>query len=363
MRGSGPRIVVLAGLSDRMLDDSISPILAVEDAVVDVIRTNPGIEKRRVTYICPPLALRRSRFLSLLWKLLVSIRLSMQVKMSCVFAMLVFPHLYLAFLIATLARRPFIYMVVASDYEFKGKGRVLDWLTMKIVKRATKILVSDNVTADHLVENGIPESRIEWYQRLDLINLDRFFPMGLERFTDLIVVSRLVPGKNVDIFVEIVARLKEARPNIKAEIVGDGILRRDLERLVRDSGLLDNIRFLGYVPLPTTLNRILNSAKIFVLNSSHEGGPYTIYEAMAAGVCCVSSSVGEVSHVIDHGYNGFIVPKYDDVDAYVSILTELLNDTKRLQETQGRAAEIKGRAKTSGLVQFWKDITLNKRRA
>jgi glycosyltransferase involved in cell wall biosynthesis len=248
-------------------------------------------------------------------------------------------------------------MVVASDFEYKGKGILLNRLTMKIVRRVTKILVSDKVTANHLLENGIPESRIERYRRIDMMDLSRFFPMGLEKTTDLIVVSSFIPDKNIEVFLDIVARFKETRPGIKAEIVGDGIMRDSLERRVRENGLSDNVKFHGYVSSATTLNRILNSAKIFVLNSSHEGGPYTINEAMAAGLCCVASDVGEVSQMINHGYNGFIVSKYDDVDAYVKIITQLLDDPLRLRNIQERAAEIKDMARTSDPIQFWRRTT------
>jgi glycosyltransferase involved in cell wall biosynthesis len=353
MTFEGPRVLVIAGLADRSLDARLTPILRHENVLVDVVRTSPGPKRDRVTYICPPTSFRRSPVLCFLWKVITSIRLGLQSKILCVYAILVFPHLYLALIISALARRPLIYMVVASYHEFRGKGHILNRLTMLILRRVSKVLVSDRTTVKHLLNCGISRSRIVMYQRLQLADLSHFVPIGLERTTDLIVVSRLVQDKNIGIFVDIVARLKERRPSIRADIVGDGPLRKVLEEQVSKKQLSDNICFRGYISSPAALNRVLNTARIFVLNSSHEGGPLTVIEAMAAGLCCVTSPVGETPDLIKNGINGFLIERFNDVDAYVKIIAWLLDDSSRLQKIQHRAAKISENSRSEEHNQFW----------
>jgi len=196
------------------------------------------------------------------------------------------------------------------------------------------------------------------YRNLNLVNLVPFFPMGLMKTVHLIVVSRLSTEKHIEVFIEIVSCLREAVPEISAAIVGDGSLKQELEELASKLGLQEVVSFHGHISSPDLLNRILNNAKIFVLNSAHEGGPYTIMEAMAAGLCCVSSSVGEVTQIIKHDYNGFIIDKHDHVQAYVDIVLELLRDVKRLRRIQERATEIKSMQDTSLPENTWKEIVL-----
>jgi glycosyltransferase involved in cell wall biosynthesis len=351
------RVLVVAGLANAMLDCFLSPITSTNSIQVDVLRTSPGLQRENVSFICPPYAIQRSRILSLLWKVLRSIWLGLKGDFTCVHAILVFPHLYLASIISFLARKPLVYMVVASDFEFTGKGALLQSLTPKLAKRSNVILVPNGRTYTYLERQEYPARRIVMYRLLDLVDTHPFYPLESEKTNDLVVVSRLSPDKHVDLFVDIVGLVRASIPSVKAAIVGDGPMRMKLDRHVQEKGLTRNIRFHGFVPSITTLNQILNSSKIFVLNSSHEGGPFTVIEAMAAGVCCISSKVGHVPDVIMHSRNGFIVQEYDDVETYVRIILELLDDTERLRRIQEEASHIKASQKPNRPTRFWSEFT------
>ena len=117
------------------------------------------------------------------------------------------------------------------------------------------------------------------FRNLDLVNLRHFTPGKSNRSVHLITVSRLEPDKHIEIFVKIVSLLKGSVADLTAAIVGDGRRMQSLLRLVQDEDLSGIIRFHGHVATPVALNRVLNTAEIFVLNSSHEGGPFTIIEA------------------------------------------------------------------------------------
>ena len=205
----------------------------------------------------------------------------------------------------------------------------------------------------------ISPSKIIKYQTLDLVDLTHYFPVDLEKSVHLVVLSRLVADKRIDVFINIVDRLRELKPDIKAAVIGNGILRGFLEAYAESKGLSNHIKFYGYVPSVVDVNKILNSAEIFVLNSSHAGGPFSVMEAMAAGLCCVSSNVGEVANVITDAFNGFIIDKHDNEEAYVNTIIKLLNDSKLLRQVQQRAAQIKTKQKTSNLTLFWHNLILH----
>jgi len=204
------RVLVVAGLDERTLLTILSPILQNEDVVVDVIRSSPGGPREGLSYLCPPRILRRNVVLSLFWKILIVLRVGLTARFTCVLSIFTIPHLYLAFLASTLARRPLLQYVIASFHEFKWHGPVIEKMTMRMTKRANRIFVSDQNTARYLVEWGIPTSAIVRYRRLDSFDLTHFFPMGKERSVDLIVVARLSPEKHVEVFVDIVDRLRDS---------------------------------------------------------------------------------------------------------------------------------------------------------
>lgn len=354
MKNVQVRVLVVAELANNTLDCFISQIVKSELTYVYILRSKPGVLHERVTYICPPSTLRGNHFLIFIWKLLYSLRLVLNFKFSCVYAIFAYPHLYLASLMAFLTRKPLVYTIIASRFELIGRNTVFQKLTISLARRASKIIVSGFGVKEHLVRHGIQSKNIVKYSILELVNLDGFVPLGLEKSIDLVVLSRLVQGKNIETFIDIVASLKEEKPSIKAAIIGDGKSKEDLERYANSLGLSDNIKFYGYVQSVVEVNRILNYAKIFVLNSSHEGGPFTVPEAMAAGLCVVSSDVGEVRSIIKHGQNGFIVERYNDLEAYLNIIKELLGNPRQLEEIQQRAKEIKNRRTNTSLREFWK---------
>jgi glycosyltransferase involved in cell wall biosynthesis len=350
---------MIAGLADSMLNSILAPILANESNLINVLRTTPGIPRSRVSYICPPILIRKNSFLSLIWKALTSLYLALSSNFSCIYVVHAFPHLYLGALTSYISRKPLVYMVIASRFEFSVHGPVIERLTIGLARRANRLIVSNVDIVEFLIKQGIAPTRIIKYQTLDLVDLKNYFPMDFEKSIHLVVLSRLVADKHIDIFINIVGRLKVSRPDIKAAIIGDGKLKENLEDYARSKGLTDNIRFYGFVSSVADVNKILNSAEIFVLNSSHEGGPFSIMEAMAAGLCCVSSNVGEVPNVIKNDINGFIIDKHNDEEAYVSTINELLNDRNRLQKIQQKAAQIKSSQKTSNLTRFWRSFILH----
>jgi glycosyltransferase involved in cell wall biosynthesis len=248
---------------------------------------------------------------------------------------------------------------VAAEYELVGRGSILQKLTMKLARRARKVIVSGDKAIHILRKQGIPDKKIIVYRITSLVDLSAFVPLGKNKSVDLIVVTRLARDKHIDVFVDIVDTIRKVKPDVRADIVGNGIMMEELVDYVESKGLSENIVFHGWLPDPESVNEALNSAKIFVMNSSHEGGPFSVPEAMAAGLCVVSSDVGEVKKVIHHGHDGFVIDRHDDLEAYVSIIQQLLDNPKRLQEIQQKAAAIKEKNGNQILIGFWRDVAAN----
>ena len=119
------------------------------------------------------------------------------------------------------------------------------------------------------------------------------------------IVGRLVAVKNHALFLEAAARVQTAMPSVRFVVVGDGELRADVERRIDALGLRDRVTIVGW---RDDLTAIYSDLDLMVLTSENEGTPLTIIEALAAGVPVVSTAVGGVPDLLEHGRLGGLVP-------------------------------------------------------
>jgi glycosyltransferase involved in cell wall biosynthesis len=134
-------------------------------------------------------------------------------------------------------------------------------------------------------------------------------------------VGRLVYYKGLRPLLEAVRRTPAAR----LVVVGDGPLRRDLERRGRGAGLAGRVRFAGELP-EDELRREMGRARALVLPSDGAGETFGVVqlEAMAAGLPVISTRLPTgVAEVNRDGETGRVVPP-GDAAALAEALAEIL---------------------------------------
>lgn len=136
------------------------------------------------------------------------------------------------------------------------------------------------------------------------------------------IVARLVPIKAHEVFLAAAVRVRQQRPSAQFLIVGDGELRTSLEEQSAALGLTDAVRFLGW---RADIDRLYADLDVVALTSRNEGSPVALIEAMAAGVPVVSTDVGGVADLVEHGVSGLLAPMDDAAGIAGHILT-LLGD-------------------------------------
>jgi glycosyltransferase involved in cell wall biosynthesis len=72
---------------------------------------------------------------------------------------------------------------------------------------------------------------------------------------------------------------------------------------------------------------------VFLYTSESDGIPNVLLEAMSHGYVAIAPNVGGIGELVNEE-TGFLVENYDDVDAYVAILKELLGDKNLLKNKQ-----------------------------
>ncbi len=104
--------------------------------------------------------------------------------------------------------------------------------------------------------------------------------------------------KGLDVFIDAVSIALGQGLDLKLTLLGDGILRPDLEAKVRALGLQDRISFRGHILSRADLRGELDQSDLFVLPSRQEGLPRAMIEAMARGLACIGTTVGGIPELL-----------------------------------------------------------------
>ncbi|MDI6718733.1 MAG: glycosyltransferase family 4 protein [Methanomicrobiales archaeon] len=125
--------------------------------------------------------------------------------------------------------------------------------------------------------------------------------------SDVIFVGRLIPEKHVDLLLQALAILREALPDIRCAIVGDGPERERLIRLSRDLGLSGSVSFSGFLDSSDAVMGAMKASKVFVLPSTREGFGMSALEAMACGLPVVTVDHPQnAARMLVDGRNGLL---------------------------------------------------------
>ena len=117
-----------------------------------------------------------------------------------------------------------------------------------------------------------------------------------------------------------------ADPAARFVAVGHGPMTDQVQERARQLGLGDRFRLLGY---RSDALRVVAALDVFVLASHHEGRPVALMEAMALGRPAVTTAVGDMPVLLDHGASGVIVPPGEPAALAAAVLELTGDETRR----------------------------------
>lgn len=138
----------------------------------------------------------------------------------------------------------------------------------------------------------------------------------------IVVVARLYPQKGHKYLFEILPKIISHNKEVKFFLVGDGELRVEFEKYIRQSNLQDLVLLLG---ARNDVANILSISDIFILPSLWEGMPNSVMEAMALGVPVIATNVDGTPELINSNEVGRLVPAANS-QALLKSLVELIDD-------------------------------------
>jgi glycosyltransferase involved in cell wall biosynthesis len=206
-----------------------------------------------------------------------------------------------------------------------------------IGKRVAALRVVNQREVPELLRKlGIPDEKILVLHSLYL-DFDIYHPLpDVQPQYDVLFVGRLASNKGILLLLEAIAQVQRQNPAISLAIRGEGPLRATLEKRAAALGIARNLHFLPRVADTDAMADLYNRARMLVCASTVEGNPRVTIEAMACGVPVLSTPVGIMPEVIQHGENGFL---FDwDAGQLAGQIATLLED-EALRQQVGAAGQ------------------------
>lgn len=200
--------------------------------------------------------------------------------------------------------------------------RLLNRLTAGLATRV--VAVSEAVRDETARTLGVPPERITVIP--NGVNTHEFTPTPRPVVAPVIGCTGRLHRKNGHrILLDAFAAIREAVPEARLLLVGDGPERGPLERTVTRRGLGGAVTFAGE---QADVRPWLHRMAVYVQPSIAEGMSNSILEAMACGLPVVATRVGGTPEVVEDGVSGLLVPP-DDPSALATSLLTLLGDPAR----------------------------------
>ena len=244
------------------------------------------------------------------------------------------------------------HMYRARDHS--GLRRSLHFqLTKRVLGGASRIFAVSQFTKNEIQQLfGIPSTRIEVvYNAIDerflrghATEADRqlIAERYLVTYPFLLYAGAISPHKNLIRIIEAFSALKtelekeQKISDLKLIIIGDDLSGHpDLRRTVIKSGVQNDVRFLGFVPIEV-LRIFYDAAKIFVFPSLYEGFGLPPLEAMAHGTPVVTSNTSSLPEVTG---NAAVLVNPENVFEIMHALHRVLVDQSLREKLKLRGQE------------------------
>ncbi len=157
----------------------------------------------------------------------------------------------------------------------------------------------------------------------------------------LLTVGGVSDRKGQEVLIRALPQIKESIPDVTYWIVGLPFIREKLERIAKELGVEDNIRFWGRVS-EVELRRIYNSCDLFCMTSRQladgdfEGFGIAVMEAALCGKAAVVSDNSGLAEAVIDGETGILVPQ-NDSDKTAKAIIKLANDPSTLDRLSQNA--------------------------
>jgi glycosyltransferase involved in cell wall biosynthesis len=151
----------------------------------------------------------------------------------------------------------------------------------------------------------------------------------------ILMLAALEPRKRHVEFIEALPTALHRAADVRVLIAGEGVARGAIEAAIKRTGLVKNVRLLGFNSQP---ERLIALSDLTLLTSMREGLPRVVVQSLAGGRPVVTTDLPGIHEIVRTDVNGVVTP-CDDLTATARVVVDLLVDRRRLERLQVGAAE------------------------
>lgn len=216
-------------------------------------------------------------------------------------------------------------------YGFHSYQRWLDWSIILLLEWITSLITTHFVSvSSYDIEIGL--RFFPWFAKkhsliraaVDTISYQSVRKTTFDLTTSTFIFGTIAcfkPQKNLFDLLKAFLVTHQRMPHARLEIIGDGVLRNDIEKWIREHHLSSAITLHGWQEQVATHMQRWHA---FVLSSLWEGLPCAIIEARLHKLPVICFDTGGIRDVITHGENGFLCAQKDwlQLATYMQNLTQ-----------------------------------------
>ena len=165
--------------------------------------------------------------------------------------------------------------------------------------------------------------------------------------------SNFRPVKRVVELIETMRIVVDANPNARLVIAGDGPTRIEVERKIEELKLCNNIHLLG---IKSNMQEIMCSADVFVLNSTLEGMPLVLLEAMSCKLPVLTTPAGGIPELVRPGTDGVVTKGYEKEEYAEEMLKLLENESLRKKFGQAGLDRVEDKFTAEKIVSKYEKV-------
>lgn len=205
------------------------------------------------------------------------------------------------------------------EYELLNEGKksfrlwpqvvIRKWIERFCLKRSSKIMVLSRymkrkiehiheIPTNHVVVNpgGVDLKRFRPFDQRKEIKSDLVLPKNK---IDLLTVRNLEPRMGVDNLIKSIKIINSSRNTAHLTIGGDGPEKNNLQRLIKELGLINEVTLTGFIP-PELLPKFYNAADFFIIPTRElEGFGLVTPESMACGTPVLGTPIGGTKEILE----------------------------------------------------------------
>ncbi|HFK1432571.1 TPA: glycosyltransferase family 4 protein [Bacillus cereus] len=168
----------------------------------------------------------------------------------------------------------------------------------------------------------------------------------------IVAVGRLVEQKNHELLIRSFKEVYDISPEYSLYIYGEGDLRNELTKVIKELGLEKSVFLPGNV---SNIHEKISDAEIFVLSSNYEGLSNALLEAMMMGIPCISTNCAGSNEIIKNNKNGLLVP-IGSTDALVEAMRKLIVEPEFANHLGEEAKKTLKKFDSQAVLREWESI-------